>query len=96
MQHMSQPKPAATVRAQAQLQGLVCQLVDAFREQRPELTGEAAFELLTAAAWGYARQESTNEEIINRMRAAAMACELARQHAVNVLERNGAQKAGQS
>jgi len=90
------PKTAETVAAQAQLQGLVCQLVDAFRAQRPELTVEAAFELLVATAWGYGRQESTNDEVINRMRAAAMACEVARQHAVNVLERNGAQKVGQS
>jgi len=90
------PKTPATIAAQTQLQGLVFQLVDAFREQRPELTAEAAFELLAAAAWGYARQESTNEEVINRMRAAAMACEVARQHAANVLERNGARKAAES
>ena len=90
-------KTAVTVNAQAQLQGLVCELVEAFRQQRPELTVEAAFELLVAAAWGYGRQQSTNDEVINRMRAGAMACEVARQHAVNVLERNGATpKAGQS
>jgi hypothetical protein len=78
------PKNLMSTVQQAELQGQVWKLVEAYR-QKHALSPAAVFDFLVCFAWGYARRQphTPNVEIQNRMRLHCEACELAYQRATS-------------